>query len=86
MTGWIYAALGLCGVCVLIAMIRSGRFVSALLLTIVQGAAAFFAANFVGEFFGVSLPLNLPSLAVAALGGTPGVILLLLVQTICRLP
>ncbi len=86
MTGWIYAALGLSGVCILIAMVRSGRFVSALLLTVLQGAAAFFAANFIGDFFGVSLPLNLPSLAVAALGGTPGVILLLLVQTICSLP
>lgn len=82
MTGWIYAALAIGGSIILLSMFRTKRFFSALLLTCVQGIIAFFAANFAGEFFGVHLPLNWGHLAVAAVGGTPAVIMLLLLNTL----
>ncbi len=82
MTGWIYAVLIAGGGAILLSMLRTKRFVSALLLSGVQGVAAFFAANFAGGFFGVHLPLNWGHLAVSAIGGTPGVILLLLLNTL----
>ena len=83
LTGWIYFALGIAGVAVLAAMLRSGRFFASLALSALQGVATFFAVNFVGSFFGVELPLNLPSLLLSALGGAPGVIVLLLLQALC---
>lgn len=81
MTGWIYASLVLGGSVILLSMLRSKRFLSAFLLSGVQGIAAFFAVNFAGGFFSVHLPLNWGHLAVSAVGGTPGVILLLLLNT-----
>lgn len=82
MTGWIYAVLAIGGGVILLSMFRTKRAVSAILLSGVQGIAAFFAANFAGGFFGVHLPLNWGHLAVSAVGGTPGVILLLLLNTL----
>lgn len=82
MTGWIYAAAVIGGSVILLSMLRTKRFFSALLLTCVQGVAAFFAANFAGGFFGVHLPLNWGHLAVAAVGGTPAVVMLLLLNTL----
>lgn len=82
MTGWVYAVLAIGGGVILLSMLRTKRAVSAVLLSCVQGLAAFFAANFAGGFFGVHLPLNWGHLAVSAVGGTPGVILLLLLNTL----
>lgn len=82
MAGWIYAVLAIGGGVILLSMLRTKRAVSAILLSGVQGIAAFFAANFAGGFFGVHLPLNWGHLAVSAVGGTPGVILLLLLNTL----
>ena len=70
---------------ILFSMLRTKRFFAALLLSVLQGIVAFFAANFVGGFFGVHIPMNWYSLSVAAVGGTPGVVLLLLLQTIFSL-
>lgn len=85
MTGWIYGILIFSGGITLLTMLRTHRFFSALFLTALQGLAAFFAANFAGGFFGVHLPMNWWSLGVASLGGTPAVIMLLLVNTIFSL-
>ncbi len=85
MTGWIYAVLAVGGAVVLLSQLRTKRFFTAMLLTAVQGIAAFFAANFAGGFFGVHLPLNWGHLAIAAVGGTPAVVMLLLVNTLFRL-
>lgn len=81
MNGWIYFSLILSGIVILISMLRTKRFFTMLFLTVLQGLAAFFAVNFVGGFFGVHLALNWGHLGVSALGGVPGVILLLLVNT-----
>lgn len=81
MNGWIYFSLILSGIVILISMLRTKRFFTMLFLTVLQGLAAFFAVNFVGGFFGVHLTLNWGHLGISALGGVPGVILLLLVNT-----
>ena len=81
MNGWIYFALIFSGIVIWIAMLRTKRFCTRLFLTALQGLAAFFAVNFVGGFFGVHLALNWGHLGVSSLGGVPGVILLLLVNT-----
>ncbi len=83
MMGWIYTGFGLGGALILAAMAGSRKFFRTLLLSALQGIAAFFAVNFIGSFFGISLPLNIPSLALSALGGIPGVVLLLLMQALC---
>lgn len=85
MTGWIWFVLVFSGVIVLLTMLRTKRFFAALFLTALQGIAAFFAANFAGGFFGVHLPLNWPNLGIASIGGTPAVIMLLLIHTIFKL-
>lgn len=81
MNGWISFALIFSGLVILLAMLRTKRFFTMLFLTVLQGLAAFFAVNFVGGFFGVHLALNWGHLGISALGGVPGVILLLLVNT-----
>ena len=85
MRGTFYFILIFSGVLILFSMLRTKRFFAALLLSVLQGIVAFFAANFVGGFFGVHIPMNWYYLSVPAVGGTPGVILLLLLQTIFSL-
>lgn len=81
MNGFLYFALIFSGIVILITMLRTKRFFTMLFLTALQGLAAFFAVNFVGGFFGVHLAMNGGHLGISALGGMPGVILLLLVNT-----
>lgn len=85
MTGWIWFVLVFSGVVILLTMLRTRRFFAALFLTALQGVAAFFAANFAGGFFGVHLPLNFTNLGIVSIGGTPAVIMLLLIHTIFKL-
>lgn len=85
MTGWIWFVLVFSGVVILLTMLRTRRFFAALFLTALQGVAAFFAANFAGGFFGVHLPLNFANLGIVSIGGTPAVIMLLLIHTIFKL-
>lgn len=80
--GILWLSLGISGVCSLWAMAHTGHFWKVFFLTILEGVAAFFAVNFIGGFFGVHLPLNWASLGVSALGGTPAVIALLILQTL----
>lgn len=82
MTGWIWFVLAFGGAVILLSMLRTKHFLAALILTAVQGLAAFFAANFAGGFFGVHIPLNGFSIGIASIGGTPAVIMMLLMQTI----
>ncbi len=81
MNGFLYFALIFSGIVILITMLRTKRFFTMLFLTALQGLAAFFAVNFVGGFFGVHLAMNWGHLGISALGGMPGVILLLLINT-----
>lgn len=80
----IYIILGLAGLIVLISMVKTGRFFSALLLTALQGIAALFAADFTGSFIGVNLSINGFTLALSALGGIPAVIFLLISGVLFR--
>lgn len=52
------------------------------LLAAAAGVAAFFAADLVGGLFSFRLPLNAFTLAVSAVGGVPGVILLCLLPLV----
>ena len=81
MQGTFYFILIFSGVLILFSMLRTKRFFAALLLSVLQGIVAFFAANFVGGFFGVHIPMNWYSLSVAAVRGTAGAVLPLLLQT-----
>ncbi len=55
-----------------------------LFLSALSGVAAFFAADFICSFIDFQLPLNAFSLAVSAVGGIPGVILLNLMMALMR--
>lgn len=70
------------GMVILFAMIKSKHIVKSLLLSSLQGLAALFAVNLVGEFIGIRLAVNWFSLAVSAVGGLPGVIFMLLCRII----
>ncbi len=70
------------GVVLLAAYLKTRRPVSALLLTALQGIGAFFAVNLAGSLLNVHLNLNLFSALVSVLGGTPGVIFLLVMNLI----
>ena len=67
---------------IIIAMIRSGHFFKALILTALQGVAAICAVNALGLFTGVSVSLNQYTIGTSLICGAPGVIGLLLVDTI----
>ena len=85
MQGTFYFILIFSGVLILFSMLRTKRFFAALLLSVLQGIVAFFGANFVAGFLGEKIPMTWYTRAVAAAGGTPGVVLLLLLQTIFSL-
>ncbi len=59
---------------------RNRKFFSGVFFTALQGLCALCAVNAVGGFLGVSLAVSPFSVAVSSLGGTPGVVLLLLLR------
>ena len=81
MLGAVYGLFAVAGLAIIISMIKSKKFFSALIMTALQGIIAVFAANFAGSFFGVHICVNPQTLALSALGGIPGVIFLLLMET-----
>ncbi|MDR2647793.1 MAG: pro-sigmaK processing inhibitor BofA family protein [Oscillospiraceae bacterium] len=70
---------------ILLSALRQRRLIRYVLLTVLSGVAALFAVNALGAFTGISLPVNGLSLGVSAVGGTPGVISLLLLNTLFTL-
>lgn len=68
----------LCGCVILVSMLKTHRLFRSLVLSAVQGAAAVFAVNFIGEFTGLHISLNWFSAAVSSIGGLPGVIFLVM--------
>lgn len=62
----------------LIAVFKSGHPVKALLVSCGSGVAALFALHLLRQLCGVGLPVSDVTLAVSAIGGVPGVILLLM--------
>ncbi len=69
---------------ILISMIRSKHFFKALILTALHGVAAICAVNVLGLFTGVSVNLNQYTVGASLICGTPGVIGLLLIDTIFK--
>ena len=68
----VFAASG----CVIVLYAFLKRKLPQFLLSALAGVAAFFAADYLSSFFSFTLPLNAFTLAVSAVGGVPGVILL----------
>lgn len=65
------------GVILLLVMVKSRHFFKALFLSVLQGVSALFAVNLLTAFTGVALSVNAITLAISAVAGIPGVILLL---------
>ncbi len=63
---------------ILITYFKSKRFFSAVLLTAMQGICSLFAVNLLGEYICIHLPINAYTLGVSSIGGTSGVIMMLL--------
>ena len=80
----VYVVMGIAGLFILISMVRSGRFFSALIITALQGITALFSADFIGSFIGVNLSVNAFTITLSALGGIPAVILLLISGALFR--
>ena len=74
--------LVVCGLILLLVYGKEKRLLTGIFLTAVQGICAFFAVNLIGSLCHVHVNLNPFSLAVSAFGGTPGVVFLLLMQTL----
>ncbi|NMP37193.1 MAG: hypothetical protein GX051_03570 [Clostridiales bacterium] len=68
--------------CFLFAFKHSGHFFKAFFMTAVQGVAALFAVVLIGQFISVPLGINPLTLTAGILGGTPAVIMLLLINAV----
>ncbi|MDR1464030.1 MAG: pro-sigmaK processing inhibitor BofA family protein [Oscillospiraceae bacterium] len=67
---------------ILLSMLRSRHLLRNLLLTALSGVASLYAVNALGLLTGIKIAVNALSLGVSAVGGMPGVISLLLLNTI----
>ena len=65
-------------VIVLFSMIKTHHFFKSFMLSLVQGIAALFAVNLIGDFLNVHIALNMFSVFVGVFGGLPGIIFLLI--------
>ncbi|MEG0546608.1 MAG: pro-sigmaK processing inhibitor BofA family protein [Oscillospiraceae bacterium] len=73
------------GAFIIFTMIKSKRFFSAAFLTVIEGFVALVAANLLGGYIGIHLSINAFTIATSLVGGTPGVIMLLLLDTIFKM-
>ena len=73
---WILCGVILSLFCVL-GILKSGHRLKALLLSLTSGLAALFAISLLNTDTGPLLPVNEITLGVSAVGGVPGVVLLL---------
>lgn len=80
----VFSLLGVSALIILISMFRSGRFIRCAFLTAAQGVAAFFAVKLVGTACGTALAANGLTLGISAVCGAPGVVTLLLLDTVFR--
>lgn len=63
---------------IIVAMIKSKRFIKLFLLTVLQGLCSLFAVNLLGQYITIHIPVNVWSLGISSIGGIPGVVLMLL--------
>ena len=80
----VYCLFFIAGLAVLIAMLKTKRFFSAFIFSVLQGVIALFAANFIGDFAGISISVNPHTLVLCSVGGIPGVIFLLFAGVLFR--
>ncbi|MCL2194729.1 MAG: pro-sigmaK processing inhibitor BofA family protein [Oscillospiraceae bacterium] len=78
----LYVLVGAAALAVLLMMLRSKRLLRNFLLTAASGIAALYAVNVVGLLTGTRLSINFLTLGVSAIGGAPGVVGLLLMDTL----
>ena len=76
----VYLAGAAACVVMLVAFLRSGRFLRALLFSAVTGNLALLAVGWLGAFTGVALAPNLFTVGAATLFGVPGVLALVLLR------
>lgn len=75
-----YTALILCAVITGIFMLKKMP-LPTIALCLLSGIAALFAADVMMSLYGNNMPLNALTIGISALGGIPGVILLILLNT-----
>ena len=63
---------------ILVAHIKSKRFIVSVFLTAFQGLCALFAVNLLGKYISIHIPVNYWTLGVSSVGGISGVIMMLL--------
>ncbi len=80
----VIAVLGLAVLFVLISMLRTRKPVRILVLTMLQGLAAICAVNLLGMLIDIDIALNWYTVSAAMVFGTPGVIGILLLNTMFR--
>ena len=78
----LYALAGGGALAVLASMLRARKLVRYLLLSVLSGVAALYAVNAVGLLTGMRLAVNWLTLGVSAVAGPPGVVALLLADTL----
>lgn len=61
-----------------ITMIKTKRFFTVLLLTVLEGVCGLFAVNLLGQYISIHIPVNEWTIGVSSVGGISGVIMLLL--------
>ncbi|MBQ3497627.1 MAG: pro-sigmaK processing inhibitor BofA family protein [Clostridia bacterium] len=73
---------GICVITMTITMLRRKCLIKGILSSAVQGVAALYAVNLVGLITGTHIAVNWLSLGTAAVLGSPGAALILVVQTV----
>ena len=82
---FLYAAACCGGFVILLSLLRSRRLFRYLVLSVASGLAALFAVNAVGMLTSIRLAVNGFTLGVSATAGPPGVVALLLLDTLFRM-
>ncbi len=78
------AALVLSALIIIISAIKTKRFFSCVILSSLQGIIAVFAVNALGLVTGLHLSLNAYTITASAIGGTPAVIGLIILEIIFK--
>lgn len=66
---------------ILVAHVKSKKFLISVFLTTLQGLCSLFAVNLLGQYISVHIPVNIYTLGVSTVGGISGVIMMLLCDT-----
>jgi len=77
----LYALAGGGSLAIFVSMLRSRRLLRNLLLSALSGVAALYAVNALGLLTGIRLAVNGLTLGISAVAGPPGVVALLLADT-----